>query len=225
MRQSDFRGVLMGGEGTQARPWQYTYRTSHTPVFGERTMAGWTSSLRPISIIPEIETFNELGGDTANRSSDGGDCILVDERWDYEDTACPLGRHTRIYQCGGLNESYLSVASFCYTGFPGGSEPGPTPTPPFSVPDFKVKRLRLQMPDGSTQEFRKDDMVYDCNTVSCPPDEGVYLSVNGAGLRLVMGTEANATGQSTLYMPDGSRYVFETASESGPQQFIDKNGN
>jgi RHS repeat-associated protein len=231
MRQWDFHRTEQGGWGTQIDPFRFTFITSVMPLYGERTLSGWSSSLRPISIIPEVESFSNdgtVGSVSSFPQSPESEtsCQLIQEYSSYSDPACPWGRHTYVYECSVPEECCESnqyTVEYCYTG-PGGEE-GPGPGPTFPVPDNKVKRLRLQMPDGSTREFRKDDHVYDCNVVPCVADEGTYLSVDGTGLRLVMGTTANATGFSTLFMPDGGRYVFETNPDSGDQTYIDKNGN
>ncbi len=222
MRQFDYRGRMLSGQGTQFLPFLYTYITSVMPYYAERSRSGWTSSLRPISIVPEVESFI-WDGEVGNTEST---CQLIDEQWINNDPSCPFGRHIRVYSCPAENELPGAVITFdtCNTD-PGGGTPGPWPSPsPFPVPDYKVKRLRIQMPDGTTQEFRKDDEVYDCNLVPCIPDEGSYLSVDGSGMKLVVGTPINPSGESTLFLPDGSRYHFKTF-EGTDQRYIDKYGN
>ncbi len=239
MRQTDFRGRFLAGEGTQARPFEYTYITSLTPLYAERSMAGWTSSLMPISIIPEVESYTwdgVIAGGSPQRfaeSSSHGSCIVLEDYWEYDDPACPFGKHIVIRFCSGEEQLTGTVTTITCHGGPEpnptppgpGPEPGPNPEFPFPVPDYRVKRLRVQMPNGSTQEFRKDDNVYDCNLVPCTADEGTYLSIDGSALRLLVGTEANSTGMATLFLPDGGRYIFSTVPDGSDQQFTDKNGN
>jgi YD repeat-containing protein len=97
------------------------------------------------------------------------------------------------------------------------------PNPP-NYPIYYVKRMFVVMPDGSSHEFRKDDGVYNYGTSTSPggpglPDlTGTFLSVDGSRLRLEI-TE----NSKTLFMPDGSRYLF--GSNDYATSFIDRNGN
>lgn len=78
---------------------------------------------------------------------------------------------------------------------------------------FRVARVYIHMPDGSKHELRKSDQPYEG-----PIDMfGTFYAVDGSRLRY------DSTGQSTgtLYFPDGSRYVLNTATA----QYIDRNGN
>jgi RHS repeat-associated protein len=93
------------------------------------------------------------------------------------------------------------------------------------LPLYYVKRLHVKMPDGSSHEFRVDDALIRCGStpVQCTPDyTGTYLSVDGSRLRLEMGSSA-----STLFMPDGSRYLFGAGSGGSTyaNTFIDRSGN
>ncbi|MGB7069623.1 MAG: hypothetical protein WBD22_09030, partial [Pyrinomonadaceae bacterium] len=97
------------------------------------------------------------------------------------------------------------------------------PNPP-NYPLFYVKRLRVTMPDGSPHEFRKSDGIQSYGTVNSPGDPGLpdhvgtFLSVDGTRMRLELsGTER------TLYLPDGSRYVFGQSDTASA--YIDKDGN
>src|SRR5205807_2152570 len=70
----------------------------------------------------------------------------------------------------------------------------------------KIARMHVTLPDGSRHELRKDDDFH-------PYDEnitGVFYSVDGS--RLIYDTAT-----STLYLPDGSRYIANT--------YVDRNGN
>jgi RHS repeat-associated protein len=80
-----------------------------------------------------------------------------------------------------------------------------TDAPVYEV--FYIKRVRVEMPNGSSIEFRKDDAKHPYGTTQYPgapgaPDLlGTFLAVDGSRMRLEMGTEIGV-----LYMPDGSHY-------------------
>lgn len=74
---------------------------------------------------------------------------------------------------------------------------------------FAVDRMRIVMPDGSIHEFRSTDQPYDVAHPALPDD---LYSVDGTRMRYQRST-------STLFMPDGSRYLFSS------RQYIDRNGN
>jgi RHS repeat-associated protein len=104
-------------------------------------------------------------------------------------------------------------------------------TPSENYALYYIKRVQLQMPDGSTHELRKDDSRYSYGTVQSPGPSGTpdqtttYLSVDGSKMRL----EVSST-QKVLYMPDGGRYFFSTATAACPtavcaDTFIDRSGN
>lgn len=75
---------------------------------------------------------------------------------------------------------------------------------------YRVPRLTIHMPDGSTHELRRDDQPYggpENNT-------GVYYAVDGSRLRY-------DTATTTLFLPDGTRYVLGATTV----QLLDSNGN
>jgi RHS repeat-associated protein len=78
---------------------------------------------------------------------------------------------------------------------------------------FRVARLFMHMPDGSTHEMRKNDIPYDgpINMI------GTFYAVDGSRLRY------DSSGQSTgvLYLPNGTRYELNGATS----RYIDANGN
>src|SRR5439155_2321410 len=78
---------------------------------------------------------------------------------------------------------------------------------------FRVARLFMHMPDGSTHELRQSDQPYE-GTLRVT---GIFYAVDDSRLRY------DSTSQTTgiLYMPDGSRYVLNSSTA----QFIDRNGN
>lgn len=97
---------------------------------------------------------------------------------------------------------------FWYTGK---SYPRST-VPPFT---FRVARLYMHMPGGSTIEMRKADAVYQDNgTIDMV---GTFYSVDGSRMRY------DSTGQNTgtLYLENGARWILG----GNPVQFIDVNGN
>jgi RHS repeat-associated protein len=82
-----------------------------------------------------------------------------------------------------------------------------------SFRQFRVARLYLHMPDGSTHEMRKGDQPYEG-----PVDMfGTFYAVDGSRFRY------DSTGESTgtLYLPDGTRYILNGSTA----QYIDRNGN
>lgn len=93
---------------------------------------------------------------------------------------------------------------------------------------YYVKRLRVQMPDGGSHEFRVDDAVHNCGlttTGGCTDYDllGTYYSVDGTRMKL-----ESETTQSTLYLSDGSRYLFAAVvpnADNKAYRFIDRNGN
>lgn len=91
-----------------------------------------------------------------------------------------------------------------YDGKPGGSGCSG------SSGSYRVPRLTVRMPDGSTHELRRDDQPYggpENNT-------GVYYAVDGSRLRY-------DTATTTLFLLDGSRYILGATTV----QFLDSNGN
>ena len=78
---------------------------------------------------------------------------------------------------------------------------------------FRVARLFLHMPDGSTHEMRKSDVPYEGPIQMT----GTFYAVDGSRLRY------DSTGQSTgtLYLPNGTRYELNGATS----KYIDANGN
>ena len=93
---------------------------------------------------------------------------------------------------------------------------------------YYIKRLYVNLPDGSSHEFRASNTPIDCGDTGggCTGQDftGTFLSVDGSKMRLESGTS-----ESTLYMPDGSRYIF--GSDQGPNigslahTYIDRHGN
>jgi RHS repeat-associated protein len=87
---------------------------------------------------------------------------------------------------------------------------------------YYTTRLRVKLPDGSTQELRKDDVIY--TRTQSPIDwTGTYLATDGSRSRLEMGETS-----SILYLPDGSRYHFQIPTGGTEQvgyMYEDRHGN
>ena len=75
---------------------------------------------------------------------------------------------------------------------------------------YRIRRMYLHMPDGSSHEFRKSDVAYN-GTVDMT---GVFYAVDGSRMRY-------DTNTATLYLHDGTRYILGGSLT----QFIDRNGN
>jgi RHS repeat-associated protein len=73
-----------------------------------------------------------------------------------------------------------------------------------------MSRIAIHMPDGSSHELRSSEAP----TAGMYNTAGVFYAVDGSRLKY-------DTYTSTLYMPDGSRYIL---GGNNPQ-FIDRNGN
>jgi RHS repeat-associated protein len=108
----------------------------------------------------------------------------------------------------------LSVGPYDGLGAPICNSPQCYPPPdPTTAVLCMWSRAMLHMPDGSSHELRKSDSPGNCTeTIS-----GVYVAVDGSQIRY-------DSSASTVYLPDGSRYLLDVAG--GTQvQYIDKNGN
>lgn len=86
------------------------------------------------------------------------------------------------------------------------------PSSPFT---YRVARLFIHMPDGSTHELRKSDQAYP--TANGFDMLGDFYAVDGSRLRY------NSTSETTgtLYLSDGTRYILN----NNTAQYIDRNGN
>jgi YD repeat-containing protein len=80
---------------------------------------------------------------------------------------------------------------------------------------FRVARVFIHMPDGSTHELRKADQAYQDNgTIDM---NGTFYAVDGSRMRY----DSSGSTTGILFLADGTRYVFAT----GTTQYIDRNGN
>lgn len=80
---------------------------------------------------------------------------------------------------------------------------------------FRVARVYIHLPDGSTHELRKADAVQqDTGSVDM---NGTFYAVDNSRLRY----DASGATNGVLYLPDGSRYNISPTTV----QYIDRNGN
>jgi len=80
---------------------------------------------------------------------------------------------------------------------------------------YRIARVFIHMPDGSTHELRKADAVYqDDNYVDM---SGIFYAVDGSRMRY----DSSGETTGTLYLSDGTRYILNGSTT----QYIDRNGN
>ena len=82
-----------------------------------------------------------------------------------------------------------------------------------SATQFRVARVFIHMPDGSTHELRASDQPYSSAMIMT----GTFYAVDGSRMRY--DSASQTTG--TLFLPDGTRYVLSGSTA----QYIDRNGN
>jgi RHS repeat-associated protein len=78
---------------------------------------------------------------------------------------------------------------------------------------FRVGRLFMHMPDGSTHEMRKSDVPYE----GAIQMSGIFYAVDGSRLRYDSSSQTNGI----LYLPNGARYELDPTTS----KYIDANGN
>lgn len=244
-------------------PYYYNATTDIIAEYGDKSMAGWTSSLMPPIIIQDEELYNQFGETfqftvpqhTAAHLKSGSqygntesNCWWSDAQIQY-DSGCMGLAYVSSYNCCPPHEFCIQVDTDvqCFSDPPGGPPvpnstpppPEPSPTPIITVPTptpqimHTVKRVRVQMPDGSSHEFRKDDKAHNCQTsqMDCFSSVGFgsYLSVDGSGMRLEKREaqpDMNNQERDVLYMPNGSKYVFANTGINLPaEKYVDVNGN
>jgi RHS repeat-associated protein len=123
-----------------------------------------------------------------------------------------------------LGVPYLEGAdmerTFTVTGTPSCYGYGCTPT---TTHRYIIWRFNVHMPDGSTHELRRSD---DAVCINCglptPTPDGTYYAVDGSRMRLEYYTGTSAP-PNVLYLPDGSRYVYDNASSN--VTYYDRHGN
>lgn len=222
------------------------YRSNDVqPFFADKTIAGWTSSLQPVVITQEAQLYNDTGdlyntniippSSSTNIWGDDYICEQFDQSYSWIN-----GCYTVIIQwhCRNPSGENIEVTTNYSISCGGGGGPTPTPVPdptPSPQTPYLVKRVRIQMVDGVSHEFRKDDKFYNCanNPTDCEPDtSGTYLAVDGSGMRLERReTQPNNEIRDVLYLPGGGRYIFPAQpiqqSQFNPtaEKYIDKDGN
>lgn len=79
--------------------------------------------------------------------------------------------------------------------------------------NYRIARVTIHMPDGSSHEFRKSDQFHN----GAVDMSGTFYAVDGSRMRY----DSTGTDTGTLYMPDGTRYILGHPAS----QIIDRNGN
>ena len=80
--------------------------------------------------------------------------------------------------------------------------------------DYRIARVTIHMPDGSSHQFRKSDRFYNSSYVDT---FGTFYAVDGSRMRY----DSTGIDTGTLFMPDGTRYVLGHPTS----YLIDRNGN
>lgn len=212
------------------------HNTEVNALFAEKSWAGWTSSLRPFQLIGSVEMFNAYGGIyqtgiAGSNTSLSSECFLVSQGF-FPSTVCESGFEFSTYTmcCPSMGDCAPYINNSCLGVDPnapvgGGNSQGPT-----QLGVKMVYRFRIEMPDGSTKEFRKDDLLRDCTAdeENCAESQdGTYLSVDGSGMRFERNEiQADTSIRDVLYMPDGSKYIFPVISPTpAAGKLVDRNGN
>ncbi len=230
------------------------YYSDTRPKFAEWSTSGWTSSLMPPRIEIKEEFYDEEGEPWSFQNS--VDLALIENNQSQTNLLPPgcfySGGSVSVTWVGpdGHSYTYISRDYYCIDGGSGHTtwdDPDPTNGPgggnPTNQPQVKnikyIKRVHVYMPDGSSQEFRKDDSVYPycttaldssyCNGAPTPTDlAGDFISTDGSRMRLTIGNSAQSES-SYLYLPDGSKYTFPTNRMRGRDwyaaEYKDINGN
>lgn len=210
------------------------YVTDLNAIYGERTAAGWTSNLTPPRIDSDFELYNVHG------QSYGNSVDYAEISGFFSTTIQGIGQENFVppfqFSCGAVcdfsvttTESGYSCRSWHFFRCLGSyDDVDPTTGPVTPNYLYYVRRLRVAMPSGGSTEFRNSDADIYCGTIlnGCSSNwNGMYLAVDGSGAKLDY-TEENG---STLYMPDGSRYIFPAIPQGGnglfATEFIDAKGN
>lgn len=228
--------------------------------YGGKSNAGWNASLQPPRIIQSNSFFLERPDPGA---SFGSGSIAEQEVEFGEDLVDILaGTSESVFsltECGTQLSHSGNICEVCMdnTDLPGGqwdivvscwrlgtSRPptrggprGSGTTANTAVASF-VKRVMIQMPDGTVVEFRKDDVRIQCGFLASGNQNcalnltGTYLSVDGSRMRFAYGEpQPNGSTRHVLYLPDGSRYLFPYAAPialarfTEAEEYRDRNGN
>ncbi len=219
--------------------------TDVIPSFAEKSIGGWTSGLGPVVLLSDFELYNQTGSlyDTSLGELCGENVIngCRFERdigfrisgsctsgfaWVYEEFCCD-----EDHSCRYVERENCLPEQEPGGGGPTGNGGGPVDGDPSQQILHRVNRVRVQMSDGSSKEFRKDDKICLMTDEECIGTGNSYLSVDGSKMRLELyEAQENQQTKHVLYFADGSKYLFpvlESASQSGSEaeKFIDRNGN
>lgn len=231
------------------------YVTQLIPFFAEKSVAGWTSSINFPVIEEKFDIYDEegevfnLGLDEAQFNSSVQSAITqanggaTPENLSVCGAYCSGGWTQVCYNgectpwgCGGWSLSYCDLGGTWDAPEPGG---GGTPPPPPRM--HYIKRVHVKIGE-STHEFRKSDAKFGYCAGSGQSDGpncegtqfgftdnyGMFLSVDGSGMKL----DRTQNG-STLYLPNGSRYLFPATASGGDEGvthyqatgYVDVDGN
>jgi len=179
---------------------------------GLPVMFDYSSKVWQVNYLYSWESWNGVKSDTkpmyGKRTAAGWTSNLGVPRIDYQMDIYDGFHEGSLYE-GQIHSDYVPI------------EPNPNP-PNYAL--FYVKRVQVQMPGGSTHEFRVNDTANLCGSSQsgCVMDlTGTFLSVDGSKMRLELAESA-----STLYLADGSRYLFGAkTAEHLANAFVDRNGN
>jgi len=181
--------------------------TSVIPAFDEHSAAGWTSSLQ----VPYIENGDLIKVNYPSGGGGGGGsgCPYIGAPGCGGSVLAPSH-----YSCRATfqNSSGHRITITCTCENLGGGLirvncPPLTETQSTTSPYSRsfIPRKILHLPNGATHE-----LVASVQSIFVPantelPTFSTYFSINGSNLRL---ETADDDSPETLYLPDGSRYIF-----------------
>ena len=220
--------------------------THINPIYSDKSLAGWTSSLRPPMIVEKLELYDESGEPlstvlseprlnelyTSNPDSPPDSLAFCKFKCAYGlngDGSCAAGWQISCTTVG-CNPGEICSAGGGWVPCGGGSGGGSGGSNP--PPDgYYIKRVHVQMPDGSRHEFRKDDSPHLFQNAE--DKTGSFLAVDGSQMRLERGVSYEGQTRDILYLPNGGRYIFSNVNSgflrdgiSRPaEKYIDINGN
>jgi len=210
------------------------YRTTDVGAyFAENSASGWTTSLKPFQVIGGLELYNGTGGLFEGSSTGGGGMNLAPgcrslRQYYQQSSACTSGfEYVEVYECTDEDHQIYNYEERFCVDMPMNGPGGPWG----NQEDFKmVYRYRLEMPDGSIKEFRKDDRIRDClsDPNNCNESmDGTFLAVDGSGMRFEHNeVQSDQETRDVLYLPDGSKYIFPVIQPTPTYgKLVDRNGN
>jgi RHS repeat-associated protein len=193
------------------------------PTFDEHSAAGWTSSLKaPYIESSDLIKYNYPSG---GGGSNGGGCPYIG--------ASGCGAPRGYYSCDATfqNASGHRITITCICENVGGGEIISISCPPLveatnTTSQYSrsiISRKILHLPDGSTHELVATIQPVFVPANASLPTFNTYFSIDGSNIRLEMATD---NSPQTLYLPDGSRYIFSfDANGYQTVQYTDRFGN